>query len=274
MTQDKFAAMVHRNREMPTRRKHTLDEHYFDEINTPDTAYWLGFIAGDGCITDGALAVNLAIRDRDHLHKLTAALKATNPVRERVVVAEGRRYRRASLVVHSWRLVEALGHHGITPCKSATLKPWAGPGHLMPHYWRGFVDADGHVSRGPQWTLGLVGTYEVARAFGVWAQAVEPSIRARVRPNKSIWKFVVSGRLNAQAVATALYGDAPVVLSRKAERAGVLITSGPRKVERLALSLAGDRHGTTSGYRRGCRCQRCRSSHAAAAAAYKVATVR
>ena len=29
---------------------YSCDYHYFDEIDTPDKAYWLGFLMADGCV--------------------------------------------------------------------------------------------------------------------------------------------------------------------------------------------------------------------------------
>lgn len=264
-----WAAMVKRNRENPTQRKYSLDQHFFDEIDTPVKAYWLGFVAGDGCIADRALVVGLAAKDASHLRSLAADLRATNPVRMDMATVNGKSYPRAKLVLHSWRLVEALAHHGILPRKSADLQPWDGPADLMPHYWRGLVDADGHIILGPDWELGLVGTEAVTTAFGVWAKSVEPLIEAAANPHKSIWKFTVGGRVLARTVAQALYGDAVTALSRKAERAAALIASGPRvPVIRgtVRVDANGFRHGT-SGYRRRCRCEICRAAHNADASA-------
>ncbi len=261
--------MVKYGRENPTARKYSLDQHFFDVIDTPAKAYWLGFTAGDGCIADGALVIALAARDAGHLHSFAADLQATNPVRLGTTTIKGRTYRRATLALHSWRLVEALARHGILPCKSATVEPWDGPAHLMPHYWRGLVDADGHIVLGPDWELGLVGTESVVTAFGEWARSAEPLIGAQAHPHKAIWKFAVGGRILARTVAQALYEDAATALPRKAKRAAALIATGPRPPRirgTVSMDADGFRHGT-SGYRRRCRCEICRAAHAADASA-------
>lgn len=49
-------------------RSYALQEDYFDKIDTQEKAYWLGFIAADGCIGEqrgkpSVLVVGLAEKD-------------------------------------------------------------------------------------------------------------------------------------------------------------------------------------------------------------------
>ena len=49
---------------------------YFDQIDTPGKAYWLGFISADGCVTgfnpgNPRLVIKLARKDRDHRRSCT-----------------------------------------------------------------------------------------------------------------------------------------------------------------------------------------------------------
>src|SRR5487761_67173 len=64
-------------------RVYTVDEHYFNVIDTPDKAYWLGFIAGDGYVREdcGVLLVRLAEADAGHLRKLSVALGSSASLR-------------------------------------------------------------------------------------------------------------------------------------------------------------------------------------------------
>ena len=196
---------------------------FFDVIDTPEKAYWLGFISADGCIVTTArhpegdhLAVQLSAKDRGHLLKLKAALAANAGVHTRAV--EGSSRRLTSLSVGSRRLTGALLALGITPRKSATLQPWSGPEHLMPHYWRGMVDGDGSLARKGDgiYTVFLCGSEAVVQAFTEWAGEV-CGTKAKPYIHSNIWYIAVSGRHQVPKLVRALYEDAPVSLDRKQE---------------------------------------------------------
>ena len=100
---------------------------YFDQIDTPDKAYWLGFIGADGCVTgfesgNQRLVIKLARKDHDHLTILHRALKARRPVRDFEDMSLGEMRPYSALTVYSPHVVEALGWHGVTPRKTT---PWS-----------------------------------------------------------------------------------------------------------------------------------------------------
>ena len=57
-------------------RKYVIDHHFFDEIDTEEKAYWLGFITADGNVmqtkTGSTLRVILAVKDAGHLERMNA----------------------------------------------------------------------------------------------------------------------------------------------------------------------------------------------------------
>ena len=211
---------------------------YFDRIDTPEKAYWLGFISADGCIVatpqypEGShLAVQLGARDKDHLVKLKVALGATACVHDRTAKTFGKPTRLASLSVGSRRLTEALVALGVTPRKSATIQPWDGPVDLMPHYWRGMVDGDGSLARKTDgvWTVFLCGSEACVRAFTAWAAGI-CGTTAKPYYRSGCWYISISGRYQVPKLVRALYADAPVSLARKQETADqILSAEEPRR---------------------------------------------
>ena len=216
---------------------------YFDVIDTPSKAYWLGFMATDGCVSgfnSGSLKlqVKLARRDRDHLVKLHKTLKARRPIRdyEEMSKPPGSKERKkrpvSVLAVSSHQIVNALVSHGITPRKSATVKPWNGPAHLMPHYWRGTVDGDGWICISSSgMSIGLCGTMDLVDAFLAWAHGV-CGTTATSHPGPSGTKSnfrntSVGGNRMAKSLIAALYDSAPVALTRKKALADLAVHGKP-----------------------------------------------
>ena len=60
-------------------RKYTHNENYFTTVSL-DSAYWAGFIAADGCITNGYLKIMISIVDSNLLENLKEAIKYSGPV--------------------------------------------------------------------------------------------------------------------------------------------------------------------------------------------------
>jgi DNA invertase Pin-like site-specific DNA recombinase len=208
---------------------------YFDQMDTPDKAYWLGFIGADGCVTGfnsgtTRLVIKLARKDRDHLVLLHKALKANRPIRDNEQQSAGQLRPYSTLAVYSPRLVEGLLAHGITARKSATLRPWDGPAHLMPHYWRGLVDGDGHITiNGRGVYMGLLGSKPVADAFAAWVNDVAgTNVHATPKkPSTTAWAVQVGGTIRVLSLLAALYDDAPVALARKKALADLAVHGKP-----------------------------------------------
>jgi len=59
-----------------------VNHDYFSSITTEEQAYWLGFIATDGCIMpDGLLSLSLNVQDREHLIQFRRDLEIINNVK-------------------------------------------------------------------------------------------------------------------------------------------------------------------------------------------------
>lgn len=217
-------------------RIYVLDDYFFDVIDTEAKAYWLGFVAADGCVRTGpqgaagwqmnSLAVKLQPGDAGHLEKMRADLRAESPVQ--VIPKSATDFGRSAIVFSSRRLVESLIALGITPRKSLTLEPWAGPPELMRHYWRGAFDGDGTLVKHPgerdKWHLRMLGSEAVVEAFRVWASAISGSKAAKY-PKVSIWSWTAGGLASPQVIVRELYGDATVYLDRKYELAQQLMAA-------------------------------------------------
>ena len=210
---------------------------FFDVIDTPEKAYWLGFISADGCMVTTArhpegdhLGVQLGGKDRGHLLKLKAVLAANAGVHTHAVKGSSKKL--ASLSVGSRRLAVALLTLCITPRKSATHEPWSGPADLMPHFWRGLFDGDGSLAwkGNGLYTAFLCGSEPAVRGFTKWAGEV-CGTKATPYFRTGCWYISISGRFQVPKLVRALYGDAPVSLDRKQEIADRILEFAEPRAE-------------------------------------------
>lgn len=62
-------------------KKYNVNENFFS-LDTPESFYWAGFIAADGCILKNlkVLEIGLGIKDKKHLKKFKSAIKYTGNI--------------------------------------------------------------------------------------------------------------------------------------------------------------------------------------------------
>ena len=56
------------------RKKYSINEDFFETLDTPEKAYWFGFLCADGYISKGDLGVSLAKKDKEHLIKFATRI--------------------------------------------------------------------------------------------------------------------------------------------------------------------------------------------------------
>lgn len=117
-------------------------ENYFEQIDTNEKAYWLGWIISDGAITNNKekskfqLELTLKAQDQDILHLLEKDLGVENKIYSSAQI-----YKRFSLGCK--KIILDLEQLGITQNKSLTVKiPNIKP-QFYPSLMRGLFDGDG-----------------------------------------------------------------------------------------------------------------------------------
>lgn len=129
------------------------DINYFENIDTEDKAYWLGFIYADGYIyqtpRNCGLGIELAIKDIEHLKKFNKCISGNLPIatrwREPNNLIKTRR-QVCSIRLYRKKIIEDLNRYGVLFNK--TYKDLHLPNlskDLMPSFIRGFFDGDGSV---------------------------------------------------------------------------------------------------------------------------------
>lgn len=143
-----------------------VDKAYFDEIDTVDKAYWIGFILGDGYIGKNEsgtpyLEVRLHRRDRSHLVKLSDSINCGNDVYDGNDDCVG-------LKITNQGFCDNLIEKGIHNEKTNSSDLPDISVDLTPHFIRGLVDADGHINT-DQYRVVITGaSKDRLRELGTW----------------------------------------------------------------------------------------------------------
>ena len=135
-------------------RTYSIDEEYFDNINTQNKAYFLGFLFADGnnCMQKSTIRIALQEKDRDILEKLRIDIGSNKPLclkssENKRNNGEGYDYKdQYALEIYNKHWCERLSELGCVPNKSLVLKfPDYLSDEMLPHFIRGYFDGDGCI---------------------------------------------------------------------------------------------------------------------------------
>lgn len=154
-----------------SKKLHKLNREFFNEIDTEEKAYWLGFIYADGWIsimdnqkdnrTSYELGIEVSIVDTEHLQKFAKSLeydtvKISKKKNEPVSVkqpngsySKGNKITFSSTMrVYSKQIVLDLASQGVVERKTdSDIFPEV-ERHLFKHFLRGYFDGDGCITIG------------------------------------------------------------------------------------------------------------------------------
>lgn len=152
-------------------RKHYCDFTFFEDINSEEKAYWLGYIAADGNVYSSKQRKNysagstlkIVSKDKEHLQKFKYSIQSDAEI-ERIINFKG--YSNGNAVyriqIYSNKICEDLIKLGIVPNKSLILKPPKIKKEFYKDFIRGYFDGDGSIYKTKSnYGFNLVGTKEM-----------------------------------------------------------------------------------------------------------------
>lgn len=129
-------------------RSLSLNENYFDNIDTPNKAYILGWVMSDGYVSKNKLVFGL--KDLEILEFIKSEMNSSHKISE-IFVSDKRTdktYQQYKLQICSKKISESLNKLGIHQSKSFTVDLPKIDKILHPHLIRGLFDGDGYVGEG------------------------------------------------------------------------------------------------------------------------------
>lgn len=195
----------------------TFDHNIFQVIDSEEKAYWLGFIAADGCLknyirTDSGneafrVSFNINIKDYNHMLKFKSFIHLLKDLR----IA----HNQVRISLSSKKMFNDLVDKGLTPRKSLTLEPPKNvPEELIRHWIRGYFDGDGciHKLKKGNYSFNVVGTKDVLNFIINKSDCI---LKVEKTHSKAFW---IRSSSKFKKFLNYLYIDSNIKLERKFER--------------------------------------------------------
>lgn len=186
-----------------------LNHNYFDEINTSNKAYFLGFIAADGCNRESRfLEIMIHKNDISVLESFIKDLESNYKIHIR-------KEKYAQLTIYSTDLIKGLELHGITQRKSLTLEfPKTIPEEFIPDYIRGYFDGDGYISKKSD-TIEIVGTLNHMLDLAEWIYKDTDLNPSKIQQDGNVYSIFYHGQKKVAKIYNYLYKENSICLERK-----------------------------------------------------------
>ncbi len=206
--------------------KYKADYRKFQNIDTEEKAYWLGFIAADGyvyqrktdCNAGNFCGININRKDKEHLEKLKEFMNSDVKIVDHVQ-NEGfsNNTPMSKIIFNSNEMVSDLINKGIVPRKSLILEPPKIEKEFFLPYILGYFDGDGSIFLGNNNEFGIsfVGTKETLE----WIKEVlklDNSLEQKNNVQNNTFYIRCGGIQKPYFIMKKLYDSCPLVhLERK-----------------------------------------------------------
>lgn len=224
--------------EVKDRRKYSVDDTFFDTIDSQDKAYILGLLYADGCNYEdtGIIKLDLVTEDEDVLIKIKNIMKYTgniNHYHDKYKEINGKIYEckpYSRLCIRSKQLSEQLANKGCTNNKTYTLafpKKEIISDTLIKDFIRGYMDGDGGISYWidnkntghKKFQINFCGTTDIIQSISnILSNKFKcyPAISDRYpdRDNNNL-QMNICGNQVVKRILDWLYKDANIYMNRK-----------------------------------------------------------
>lgn len=206
-----------------TSRFRSCNETYFDRIDDPEKAYFLGLMYSDGCNNREGLTLQLCEPDQYLLIEMARAMGSPQNLHQ---PAKRKPFHKQKyvLAIYSRKISDALSKLGCVPAKSLILQfpsEQQVPRDLMSHFLRGVFDGDGSVyfnTKDRKIGVSITGSpyfCEGVQTFIEQRLGVKPRLHGYSHSRAKDIKLSTRGSI---VFLDYLYSDATIRMSRKYDK--------------------------------------------------------
>lgn len=202
-------------------RKYFFDEQMLKKCDTPEKAYWIGYLMADGYVGNGQ-TLTLTSKDKELLEKFKSYFKLPYPIKK----VKDTRWNNIStiyrLFLYSRKLINDLAQYGIIPRKTGKEQIKNIPPEYIRDFIRGFFDGDGCIRN--QGKYGVGKSFELISSNKFFLKKILdilikenniPSIKIRKTHCPKVWTFSFARKKSIEKIFNFLYNGATIYLERK-----------------------------------------------------------
>lgn len=204
-------------------KKYYSDDDIFEVIDNSEKAYWLGFLAADGCNYqrehNASIILNIHQKDIEHLEKFKQFCNSQAKIQQYITSSGySANTPMAKIVLNSKKMSKDLIDKGIVPKKSLILKP---PNISKQYYLPfilGYFDGDGSISKASQYNnyaISIEGTREILEWINENLNISKKLEKRRYNDNKNSYYIRCGGTNKPYNILKQLYDSCETHLDRK-----------------------------------------------------------
>lgn len=208
-------------------RRFNRNQHYFDEIDTPNKAYILGMLYADGCnhTAHNAINIHLQEEDKEILEKIKDELEYEGELRFNPLHEKNERYKNSYILcINDEYMSKRLEELGVVNSKSLSLTfPKFLSDDLLSHFIRGYFDGDGCVyyyERLQKCQTHTCGTHDFCEHLSqiLHSLGIKNSIKHPKQCHENTVVLSTNGNKSTYQFLSWLYKDADLKMDRKYQR--------------------------------------------------------
>lgn len=203
--------------------KYKYQQDIFEIIDTAEKAYWLGFLAADGCNYqrehNASIILNIHEKDIEHLEKFKQFCHTDAEIKSYIGYdGFSNQTPMCKITLNSKKISNDLIDKGILPNKSLILQP----PHILKEFYKpfilGYFDGDGSISKTSQYnnySISIQGTKEILTWICEvldWDAKLE---KRNINSNNNSYYIRCGGTNKPYQILNQLYNSCEIHLDRK-----------------------------------------------------------
>lgn len=203
-------------------RKYTINENYFNNIDTQNKAYILGLLYSDGCNYPPQHRVKLELQERDKsiLDKINIEIQSNKPLAFVNLNNKNSNWQNTyRLDITNKHISEKLAELGMVQNKSLILEfpKWMDKS-MYSSFLRGYLDGDGHIEWSNTRFITLVGTRQFCQHIKDFCEnqlGIKCSICNTSNKNSNTKLLYIHKKSRIKKFLDFIYNDADLYIERK-----------------------------------------------------------